>query len=219
MTRLAIIVPVLGRAHRVGPLLLSIAQGTTGVPHRVLFVCDASDEATIDAVQAAQAGLAIVADGTCYARKVNQGIAVTTEQHVFTAADDLAFRPGWYEAAVALMRPPVSVVGVNDLASRRGGAGGDPSPVLLRRPLVPPRPGGGPGGGLHEGYRHNFPDDELVHTARSRGAIAFATDSIVEHLHPHYGKGEDDDTYRIGRASFHDDRQTFRRRRAVHGWA
>lgn len=219
MTRLAIIVPVLGRPHRVGPLLLSIAQGTTGVPHRVLFVCDASDEATIDAVQAAQAGLAIVADGTCYARKVNQGIAVTTEQHVFTAADDLAFRPGWYEAAVALMRPPVSVVGVNDLASRRVREGRHATSFLVDRSYVALGQVDGRAGLMHEGYRHNFPDDELVHTARSRGAIAFATDSIVEHLHPHYGKGEDDDTYRIGRASFHDDRQTFRRRRAVHGWA
>ena len=53
-----------------------------------------------------------------------------------------------------------------------------------------------PGKILHEGYVHEFVDDELVMTARKRKAYAHAADAIVEHLHPDWGKGEMDTSYR-----------------------
>jgi hypothetical protein len=60
-----------------------------------------------------------------------------------------------------------------------------------------------------------FCDDELVGTARKRQAWAFAWHSIVEHLHPHWGKGEDDDTYARGQRTFHKDRRRFQRRQPL----
>jgi hypothetical protein len=56
---------------------------------------------------------------------------------------------------------------------------------------------------LHEGYWHNFVDDELVGTAMLRGTFAMAGDAHVEHLHPNWRKAADDETYRRGMASFH----------------
>jgi len=40
----------------------------------------------------------------------------------------------------------------------------------------------------HTGYWHEGCDVEFAATARSRGTYAFAADSIVEHLHPLWGK-------------------------------
>jgi hypothetical protein len=72
-----------------------------------------------------------------------------------------------------------------------------------------------PGRLLHEGYGHNFVDNELVETAKTRDAWTFAADSIVEHLHPSWGKAERDQTYNIGRARFDADRRYFQRRQRL----
>ena len=65
---------------------------------------------------------------------------------------------------------------------------------LIRRTYIDD-PGGwldGPGIVLHEGYSHNFVDEELCGLARKRRVFRFAKNSIVEHLHPHWGKAEMD---------------------------
>ena len=48
----------------------------------------------------------------------------------------------------------------------------------------------------HEGYRHWYVDDEIVTAAKQRGVWAMALGLQVEHLHPVWGKAENDDTYR-----------------------
>jgi hypothetical protein len=52
-----------------------------------------------------------------------------------------------------------------------------------------------PGIALHEGYLHEFVDDEFVQTAMHRNAFAFAFDAHVEHLHPAWGKAPSDRSY------------------------
>ncbi len=60
----------------------------------------------------------------------------------------------------------------------------------------------------HDGYWHNFCDDELIQTARSRGMYRPSL-AVVEHLHPDRDRTLDDDTYALGRVHFHDDRRLF----------
>jgi hypothetical protein len=52
----------------------------------------------------------------------------------------------------------------------------------------------------------------LVGTAKHRGVWAFAADSVVEHLHPAWGKAPDDDLYAAQRARMDASRQLFVRR-------
>lgn len=221
------LVPVLGRPHRVAPLVASLREATPE-RHRVLFLADRGDHEQIAAVQVEQerrgstVGLLVIGSRTpgarpTYAAKINAGVAASTEQHIFTGADDLAFRPGWYAEALAHMRPPVQVVGVNDLGTRRVREGRHATSFLVNRSYVAIGTIDHPGRLMHEGYEHNFCDDELAATARARGVLAFATGSVVEHLHPHFGKAEDDDTYRLGRSGFARDRATFNARRSL--WA
>jgi hypothetical protein len=54
---------------------------------------------------------------------------------------------------------------------------------------------------VHEGYRHWAVDDELVATAKARGAWAFCREAIVEHLHPYWRRGKWDDVYALGQAN------------------
>lgn len=211
-------VPVLRRPHRVRPLIESITSATPE-PHRILFVCDPHDEEERRAIEQADGTLITCpapagADDAGYARKINAGVRSTSDPLIFLGADDLHFHPGWLTAAASRLREGIGVVGVNDLCSERVRAGQHATHFLMTRQYAQlPTLDGSPGP-LCEEYDHSFTDDELVMTARARRAIAFATDSIVEHLHPTAGKAPQDDVYRRGRASFHQDRLLFRQRRA-----
>lgn len=200
---LVIIVPMLGRPHRVAPLLASIRA--TAPTARVLWALTPEDTEVALAIDRAVAKPALMGGDYVfvdrqergdYARKINAGIAVTTEDHIFTAADDLLFHPGWYEAAVARLAPRIGVVGTNDRCNRRTIRGEHATHMLVTRSYVEQHGTiDEPGKFFHEGYPHELCDDEAVETAKKRRAWAHAHDSIVEHLHPMNGKAPMDESY------------------------
>lgn len=187
---LAILIPVLARPQNVEPLLHSIAESTPGDP-RIVFICDPGDRDEIDAVGAAGAEALIVSGG--YATKINRGVACTTESLIFLGADDLSYQPGWLEAATAKF-DPAQVVGINDLIPRPGRPE-HATHFLVHRDYVARGTIDEPGKLLHEGYEHEYVDDEFVGTASSRGAYVYAPDAVVEHLHPMVGKAPTDSLY------------------------
>jgi hypothetical protein len=70
----------------------------------------------------------------------------------------------------------------------------------------------GPGVMCHEGYRHWYVDNELVSAASLRGAFQMALGSVVEHMHPLWGKGEDDEVYALGKSFAEADGELYRAR-------
>lgn len=209
MTRVSILVPVLGRPHRVRPLLDSITAATPE-PHEVVFLADQADRATLDVLRATDAR--VEAPGGSYAGKINHGVRATDAPLVFFAADDLNFHPGWLAAAEAKLTGSVGVVGVNDLIARRRDHA---THFLVARWYAESPTIDGEPGPMHEGYHHWFVDDEFIATARHRAAYAYAPAAHVEHLHPMNGQAPDDDTYRKGRAKARLDRSTFHRRQPL----
>lgn len=219
-----IVVPVLGRPGRVAPFLASLAANTPE-PHRVLFMLTDGDTEELAAVRRMMFGPAITsrsipwAEGD-FARKVNTAYRESDEPFLFVCGDDVQFHPGWLTAALEPMTDPaVAVVGTQDLGNPRVVEGTHATHWLIRRAYVDDPGGtmdGGPGVMLHEGYCHNFVDDELIGTAKARGVWAFAPDSVVEHLHPNWGKGSMDGTYSIARRRQNRDRALHTQRR--HLW-
>jgi glycosyltransferase involved in cell wall biosynthesis len=215
----AILIPVLRRPHRVEPLLDSIEQATPE-PHEVVFICSPEDDAERDAVR--QVGLEpLMLNQRCrpgdYARKINAGVNATTAPFVLLAADDLRFRKSWFERAASRMSDTVGVVGTNDLGNRAVMRGNHATHSLVARWYCQLGTVDNPDQVLHEGYDHNFVDNEFVQTAQARGAWAFAPDSVVEHLHPSWEKGEWDSTYERGRSGWYHDQRLYRRRARL--WA
>lgn len=203
MNDLVVIVPVLRRPHRVAPFLASL-EAATPEPHRVIFVASANDRPMIDIVADAAATRHRVSFEILrpngkgdYAKKVNHGARVSDEPFLFTAADDLHFHPGWLPAALApFTDPTIGVVGTQDLCNARTIAGEHSTHLLFRRTYVEQCGTiDEPGLVFHEGYAHEYVDDEAVATAKYRGAWAFAADAIVEHLHPAVGKAPSDRLY------------------------
>jgi hypothetical protein len=209
---LVVIVPMLGRAHRVAPLLASIH---TTCKARVLFAVTPGDVEVIDAIDAAgEERITVQREPRGdYQRKINQGITITSEPYIFTGADDLLFHPGWYDAAAARITSRIGVVGTNDLCNPRVMRGDHATHMLVSRDYVE-RYGtiDEPGKFFHEGYPHEMCDDEAVHTAKRRRAWAFAADSYVEHLHPMAGKTPMDSLYAGQKRRMEDGRLLYRRR-------
>lgn len=213
MTGLAVLIPVLNRPQNARPVFESI-QATVPDAH-VLFICDPGDIKQQDAIAALDARM--ISPGGSYAHKINAGFDATTEPWVFTGADDLRFHPEWFERALRWAGPDTGVIGTNDLCNSRVMCGEHSTHSLVRRTYIDRESGvvDNPGRVMHEGYQHEFCDDELVQTAMARGRYVHAFDAIVEHLHPLVGKAPDDATYQRGRVHSRQSRRLFYTRRRL----
>jgi glycosyltransferase involved in cell wall biosynthesis len=210
--KVVILVPVLRRPHRAAPLVESI-RAATPEPHRVLFVGSPDDTEELEACRATGADLLTLPGSRApgdWARKINLGYRCSTEPLMLLAGDDLVFHPGWLPAVLRAAATGVGVVGTNDLANPRVTRGDHSThPVVCRWYADEHGTVDGPGRVVAECYDHNFVDDELVATARSRSEWAFAPTAHVEHRHPTWATAEDDEVYRLGRAGFRRDRDLF----------
>lgn len=208
----AVIVPVLRRPQNAAPFMVSL-RASTGLAN-AYAIAEADDTETIAAWKEAGAEV-IISDGRSFARKVNVGHRATQmfgEQWLFLAGDDVKFHPGWLDYAQIVAKTfNADVVGTNDLANPRVLAGEHATHLLVRRSYVDTLGASwdGPGTVACEAYNHWFVDDEIVTVAKLRGVFQPALGSVVEHNHPLFGKGEDDDVYALGQSYVEDDRATW----------
>lgn len=225
MTTCAVLVPVLDRPHRVKPLVDSLQASR----HRSctvwpIFICSPSDHAEIAAVKAQpDVGLMVVdwePGRGDWAKKLNYAFRHTQSDWVLLGADDIVFREGWMQNALHIHEEyHPCVIGTNDLGNPRVTSGHHSVHPLVHRAYAECGTIDDETVLLHEGYWHNFVDDEFVGTARYRQTYAPAVDSHIEHLHPNWGKGEMDATYARGQARFDIDRAHFQTREHLWGRA
>lgn len=215
---IVICVPVLRRPHRVALLIESI-EAATPEEHRTLFVCSPGDDDEIAAIKDAGAEWIETPEAYMsgdYAKKINLAYRATWEPLLFLGADDLHFHSDWFPNALEKLTENIGVVGTNDLGNKRTRRGEHSTHSLVTREYADRGTIDEPHKILHEGYPHEFVDDELVQTAQKRGAYAHASDCIVEHMHPHWGKSDWDDLYRDEPRRMIEGRKVFEGRR--HLW-
>jgi hypothetical protein len=218
----AVLIPVLQRPHRVRPVAVSALSATPDC--RIVFLCTDDDTSEIEAVRAASDEFGPRIDWDVvpyqrygdYARKINRGYQITDDEFMLFGADDLEFHDGWFEHAVAVMSDEIAVVGTQDRANRRVIAGEHSThPLVARWYIDQCGTIDEPGKALHEGYRHEFVDDEFIATAKARSVFGFANDAVVEHLHPAVGKAPLDDLYREEPRRMVQGRVLFERRKSL----
>ncbi len=211
----AVLVPVLNRPQNAAPFMRSL-RASTGLA-TVFALCSEDD----DAAAWAEAGASVVrTEGVSFAEKVNEGYAHMQgwgcdHPWLFLVGDDVKFRPGWLDHAQQVaVNTGAKVIGTNDLANPRVMSGEHATHMLIARDYIDEQGASwdGPGVVCHEGYGHWFVDDEIVTVAKQRGTFVPALASIVEHLHPMFAKGEQDDTYKKGQASAGRDKIKFSKR-------
>jgi hypothetical protein len=216
-------IPVLGRPERAASIVESIASSVHMIDLRPLFILSPGDRDEAAAVKATGAESITVrwkpGPGD-FARKHNRGIreSASVSEWYFTGADDLVFHRGWAEHALAVaIQSDACVIGTNDLGNARTVRGEHSTHSLVHRDYLECGTIDEEGLIFHEGYDHQFCDDELVQTARYRRTFAHATLAIVEHMHPDWSKGQTDATYAKGKARFHEDRALYQARRQLWG--
>lgn len=211
-----VIVPVLGRPQNADPFMRSL-RASTGLA-TVYAVAGPeepaeSHQATKNAWQDAGAQV-LTCGGVTFAEKVNVGYQQTASPWIFIVGDDVRFQPGWLDHAQAVAGDQYHVIGTNDLGNPRVINGDHATHMLIRRSYVDETGASWDGPRLvaHEGYRHWFVDDEIVNAAKQRDVWAMALGSVVEHLHPAWGKAEHDDVYQLGTSQAEKDRLRFEKR-------
>lgn len=225
-----VIVPVLGRPQNAAPFMASLrasshpADGLAQID--VLAIC--SEDADEAAWRETGARVTRTRSVT-FPQKVNTGYGETVldnppSRWVFITGDDVRFHFGWLrKALVVATRTNTDVIGTNDLGNARVMMGEHGIHLLIRRRYIAERGASwdrdNESGAFvcHEGYRHWFVDDEIVQVAKERGMWASAPDSIVEHLHPEWGKAPIDATYELGAQFKEQDLERFRYRALKYG--
>lgn len=213
------VIPVLERPWRARPVAESFKAAT---PHgRLVFVATSTDHAEVDACRATGCQVLIVEGPRQpgdWAAKINYGYRSTDEPLILLGGDDLAFHPGWHDEVANAADQGFGVIGTQDLGNRRVLAGQHSThPVVARWYADEQGTVDGPSRVVSEVYGHNFPDQELVETACSRGAWVFCNQAVVEHLHPNWSKAQTDDIYRLGMSTWVADHRTYLNRRRLWG--
>jgi len=217
---IAVLVPVLGRPHRVEPLARSFAETASVDVARLYFIAQQSDRDEISAIRDAGYEPIVVPNANrSWARKINIGYRETHERWMLLGADDLQFHAGWIRAIGALLMSHPGVIGTNDLGNSATIRGSHSTHPLVRRTYakimgtVDTRDRV-----LHDGYDHNYPDTELIATARKRDMYIHSRECVIEHLHPAWGKAISDATYERGQKNYQQDSQLFQHRQKAYGW-
>lgn len=228
MTELAVLVPVLSRPQNVAPLVESFLAGCPE-DSKLCFISQAHDPTETIAV--GKAADMVPADRwawchtervdeTSWPAKINFGVRAVVADWYLCAADDIRFTEGWWDATSKYRADhQIGVIGTNDSATGTGNprvaAGEHTCHPLMRATYI--RDYGTidvRGLAVHPGYSHWYVDDELVWTAKSRGAWAYCRDAVIEHLHP-FWKPEEipwDETYAKGDSRKDEDAALFRDR-------
>lgn len=209
-----VIIPTKGRYHKI-PSICENLENTTDGEYKLTFVIEDDDEDT-ERVCEQHKNIyhfdIIKGKFGSPAKAVNEGFRKTSEPYFIFGNDDFKFHPHWDTKALSKMTDGISVVAIND-----GDPRGEPqwgTITLSRRSYVNDYGGTEHKGEVfHEGYSHNFVDTEFWERAASRGVTAIAKDSLIEHLHPAFGKGTGDGGYEKSGNTMNDDMMIYVRRR------
>jgi hypothetical protein len=207
---ISILLPTLGRAEKLPGLAANIADTTQGHDWQLVFALDRADIASWEKLQDALMYvstrgqiIAVACDGT-YPVKTNAAYRASSGSLVLPTADDVVFREGWLEPVIERFQE-VSVDGTAEWFTYHVVGTNDLSPMsnprhatmpVIRRAYIETLgcSWGEPGLVFHEGYRHNFVETEICKLADQRGVWVYEPSSVIEHLHPAWGKREEDDT-------------------------
>lgn len=196
-----IIIPAM-RPHRLEPVVRSIQESTES--YRICVV------GTGECAEVARSLPVTLIDdsGGTWPQRINRAYAQSDESYIFAGADDLSFRPGWFEAAMRSMNEmdDCGVVAVNDLMNRAG------VHLLFARSYIETigaAMGDPLGTVICEKFQHAYCDDFARKTAMHHGRWRFSETSVVEHLHCGVGKSPSDDIYRLGESTMASGLATF----------
>jgi glycosyltransferase involved in cell wall biosynthesis len=215
---ISIIVPTLGRPQALAPLIYSIRTTTPRDHYEIVFVLDHGDIKSHQALRSFQHDIRVVSASGTYPQKINHGYDESVGDLILPTADDVRFHSDWYELTVEEFGTNwVCVLGTNDLSPATEDGEHVTMPIVRRSYIEDPGAVLGERGSVfNEAYHHNFVETELWQLARYRKVTRWSKEIVIEHLHPDWGKREEDATDQKGmRSNFDEDAALFYERAAA----
>ena len=188
---IAIAIPVLGRQYHIDPLLESI-HATTPNP-RVVFITSTNDTSgVVEYLKKIDQEVMEIESKSIrrgnkmwnfadYPRKINHAFRNTSEPLFFMGATDIKFMPNWFELATGDITDKHQAIGTKDGLNRSVMRGDHATHSLITREYGERGTIDDPGCVLHEGYWHEYVDNEFCDTAKYRGAF-FSSSAEVLHV-------------------------------------
>jgi hypothetical protein len=229
--KLAIIVPVHHRPQAAPPFMASLIPTIpTDGSVKIFAVASPGDPATVDAWRQAGPVHTWTMKFEPFPAKVQavyDELLITDDvpEWYLLIGDDVHFHRGWYFAFLeAAKDPDAGLISSNDMGNPYVLAGTHATHPFISTKYVEEQGASwdGPGHICHTGYRHWWVDEEWSVKAIHDGVFRYAPDCKIEHLHPTWGKGQQDETYLIGRQHGMDDADLYQRRHEhakSQGWA
>lgn len=215
---LSIIIPSYGRPDKIKGVLQNVILSTLTRDIEVLVVVERGQQMNeyMAATYDTPAKVIVNEGPKNYAGAVNTayGAISSDSTHIFLGADDLNFHQDWDFFALQALKASshLRVVGTNDLGNAQVLAGTHATHYLIDRRYIDEIGGvadGSKGQVLFEGYDHNYTDTEFIGTAKARAVFTPCLTSIVEHIHPAFGKAALDPTYEKGNLHLRDDSELY----------
>lgn len=206
----AIIIPTYHRSHMMRKNVDNIYDASGRENVDVVFVVENDDKESISVGHELDALVLINQRTRGYAGANNTAARVLTHNYFYTANDDFLFHENWLPPMMKLAGS-FGIVSPNDLGNPMVMSGIMGTSFLVSRRYLPMACADSSGDLFHEGYIHNFCDNEMTATAISNNEFVYCPESIVEHLHPsfnkaieglEYGKSVDVGLFELDRARF-----------------
>jgi GT2 family glycosyltransferase len=192
----AVLMPTLHRPARMKENIENLYDVTKREDIDIIFVVEKDDEESLEMARTLDAITLINQRRRNFGGAINTAVRVLPHNYFFGGSDDFLFHPNWLPPLMELSHD-YGMVGPEDLGNAQVRAGELAVSYLIRRDYVPRACIGYPEDLLYEGYIHNYTDTELTETARAQGEYKYCPDSIVEHMHPIWGKSAVDSTYEL----------------------
>lgn len=210
---LAIFIPTLHRPEKLQAVADNI-KANTRLPYELYWIVESFDPESLEAAIKTGHPVFINLGEPGYSDAIQTAYELTDEPIFFPANDDFKFLPDWDVEPQKMLAADeeIGVLGVSD---------GNPktsfgSIYFVRRKYVEEQSAvvDMPNRVLYP-YKHNFSDNEITETAKSRGVWAACSAPCIEHQHPSYtwlGEFETDPTYEKNNQTLSADAQVFNER-------
>jgi hypothetical protein len=202
--KIAIFIPTLFRPHNIERVVQSI-RDTTNFPYEIYLMCPKDDFETISVIENLECKYWTDEGDMRFVKRIQFMYENTDEEWFLTGSDDIVFQPDWLDDALECMNY-ASVISFEDECNPNLPG----TNFLIEREYIEKYSGviDVPNTIFHQGYYHNYCDNELVAVATRRGEF-IKSSGVLRHYHPTVDRANWDGIYMIAQSYMADDAALF----------
>jgi glycosyltransferase involved in cell wall biosynthesis len=210
--KVAILTPTYGRPHRIQPYIDNIRSVTNMDLADIVFIVEEDDKEVREICENSGETTIINKRARSFGGAMNTAVRELDYKYFYGSSDDFFFHENWLPPLLELSEN-FGMVGSNDMGNPEVAAGLLSTCYLINKKYLSRCVPDSPEDIVCELYLHNYTDTELTSVARFNKEYAYCPESLVEHMHPAWGKAPIDETYNLQNGTWDHDTALFNSRR------